>query len=65
MRVYIHRGAGFYIGSTVVVLAETKREARALIKEELKLMGLGEELDIQESYPVTASMVVLADNGDY
>jgi hypothetical protein len=66
-KIYIHVGKGFYIGSTVIVMAASLEEAQTLISQELKNMGLaGEALDIKElKIPKSGPFTVYVENGDY
>jgi hypothetical protein len=64
MKVYKHEGKGFYIGSCVIVIADTIEMARVLIENELFRMGLSDE----KAAPVevdTTDNIIYSYNGDY
>ena len=64
MKVYKHEGKGFYIGSCVIVIADTIEMARVLIENELFRMGLSDE----KAEPVeidTTDNIIYSYNGDY
>jgi hypothetical protein len=64
MKVYKHEGKGFYIGSCVIVIADTIDMARILIENELFRMGLSDE----KPEPVevdTRDNIIYSYNGDY
>lgn len=64
MKIYKHQGAGFYIGSLIIVIAEDMEMAEWLIKTELISIGLNdEELNITEAE--IKQGVVHSENGDY
>ncbi len=64
MNLYKHEGKGFYIGSCVIVMAESIEMATVLIDNELNSMGLSDEtiniveLDVRDG-------IVYSHNGDY
>jgi hypothetical protein len=64
MKLYKHEGKGFYIGSCVIVMAESIEMATILIDNELHSMGLSDEtiniveLDVRDG-------IVYSHNGDY
>jgi hypothetical protein len=64
MKIYKHEGKGFYIGSCVIVVADTIEMAKILIENELFRMGLSDEkaepieIDIRDN-------IVYSYNGDY
>jgi hypothetical protein len=64
MKIYKHEGKGFWIGSCVIVIADTIEMARILIENELYRMGLSDEkaepieIDIRDN-------IVYSYNGDY
>lgn len=65
MRIYKHEGQGHYIGSCIVVVADSMRQARKMIKEKLDEMGLTKEgLEIK-SIGIKAGTIVVAQSGDY
>lgn len=63
-KLYIHEGAGHYIGSTVIVCAENFEEAEKLIQQTLFDYGLNEELNVN-SIQIKKNTVVYVHNGDY
>lgn len=64
-KLYIHEGAGHYIGSTVIVCAENFEEAKKLIKQELIDWGLpNEELNVEE-IQIKKNTTIYVCNGDY
>lgn len=67
MNIYIHNGAGHYIGPVVIVLAPSLAIAEAMIRQELDLVGLKEEeLDVcQMGIGVSSTRLVYSYNGDY
>lgn len=64
MKIYVHRGPGHYIGSTIVVVAGTIKEARKMIREELDECGLKNEPFGIDNFKITPG-VILSNNGDY
>ena len=63
--IWIHTGAGHWVGSAVIVCADNKATAAAMIREELDKRGLGKEpLDIKK-YPTAKNAVIHCDSGDY
>jgi hypothetical protein len=68
MRVYVHEGHGHWIGSCVVVIAESPLQAVEMIRKELDDGGLpNEAVTIQRlrEYTPDRPKVVHFDNGDY
>lgn len=64
MKVYKHEGKGFYIGSCIIVIADSIEIATILIENELFRMGLSNE----KAVPVevdTRDGIVHSYNGDY
>lgn len=64
MKIYKHEGKGFYIGSCVIVIADTIEMARVLIENELFRMGLSDE----KAEPIevdTRDKIIYSHNGDY
>ena len=62
---WIHRGAGHYIGSLVIVCAENKTDAETIIRDQLDKIGLKEEpLEVTEVVFSKNSVIVCKD-GDY
>lgn len=67
MKIYIHKGPGMYIGSVIIVTAKSRRKARALIRKQLKALGLNLEaadISIVEVLELKEG-VVFAFDGDY
>lgn len=65
MRVYIHEGAGHYIGSAAICFAESLEQAQALIRQRLDEAGLRDEpLNIRD-YRADVPGVIFFDSGDY
>lgn len=65
MKIYIHEGKGFYIGSLVVVVTDSLQKAEILIRKRLDNMGLSSEaLSITEK-DIINDVVVYEQNGDY
>jgi len=65
MSLFIHEGPGFYIGSTVIVSADSRMSAESLIRKELDATGLtNEKLNVRllDDEPNT---VLFSRNGDY
>jgi hypothetical protein len=64
MKIYKHEGKGFWIGSCIIVIADTIEMAKILIENELFRMGLSDEkaepieIDIRDN-------IVYSYNGDY
>jgi hypothetical protein len=64
MKIYKHEGKGFYVGSCIIVIADTIEMARILIENELYRMGLSDEkaepieIDIRDN-------IIYSYNGDY
>ena len=64
MKVYTHIGAGHYIGSAIIVIAEHESDAIETIRNELNKNGLQREnlkITEQEIKPC----VLYVNNGDY
>lgn len=64
MKVYKHEGKGFYIGSCVIVIADTIEMARVLIENELFRMGLSDEKAVPVEVDTTDN-IIYSYNGDY
>ena len=65
MNLYKHEGSGHYIGSYMIVWADTLIEAKTLIRIELDEAGLQKErVDVVE-VPMVRNSFVLSVNGDY
>lgn len=64
MKIYKHEGKGFWIGSCIIVIADTIEMAKILIENELFRMGLSDEkaepieIDIRDN-------IIYSYNGDY
>lgn len=67
MKVFIHTGKGHYIGSTVIVLAKSKKTAEKLIREALNDIGLSnEQLNVRIGCLSTDKpQVIYSYDGDY
>lgn len=66
MRIYIHHGAGHYIGSKVIVLATNHQQAIDMIRKQLGESGLkNEEIKHLVVVEIDKPCIVLSDNGDY
>ena len=62
---WIHHGAGHYIGSLVIVCAENKGDAEAIIREQLDKCGLKDEpLEVTEAV-FSKNSVIVCNDGDY
>lgn len=62
---WIHRGEGHYIGSLVIVCAENKADAEAIIREQLDKCGLKDEpLEVTEA-AFSKNSVIVCNDGDY
>lgn len=64
MKIYKHEGKGFYIGSCVIVIAETIDTARVLIENELFRIGLPNEKAEPIEVDIT-DKIIYTHNGDY
>jgi RAB protein geranylgeranyltransferase component A len=67
IRLFIHRGKGHYIGSTIIVKAKDSSDAEILIRSQLDAVGLiGEEIQIEEIIiSKDSNQVIYVNNGDY
>jgi len=65
LSIWIHEGPGHYIGSTIVVIAESEMSARLLIRQELILNGLEDEDIKLHRKDIDKEYVILSQNGDY
>ena len=66
MKLYKHQGAGHFIGSVVLVVANSTSEAVDMIRKELDEYGLSKEtVDIVEEINILPDTVVHVDDGDY
>jgi hypothetical protein len=68
VRVYVHEGSGHWIGSCIVVLAESPLQAVEMIRKELDDGGLpNEPVTIQglREYTLNQPKLIHVDNGDY
>lgn len=65
MKLFKHTGNGHYIGSQMVVFADSMPEAETLIRIELDTSGLQRErLNVVE-VPMALNTFVVSDDGDY
>lgn len=64
MKLYKHEGKGFYIGSCIIVIADSVESATILIENELFRMGLSDE-KVEVFEIDTKDGIVYANNGDY
>ncbi len=64
MRIYIHEGKGYFIGSTIIVQAASKKVASGIIRKELDRCGLKDEELKVRLHPKTEK-IIYVDNGDY
>jgi len=65
MKIYVHEGAGVYVGSVVVVCAKSRKTADKLIRKELDLFGLkDEQISIENINDLKTSSVIYSFNGD-
>ena len=65
MRIFIHKGNGHYIGSVVVVSAETITDAVEIIEKYLIDNGLSNEALNIEEIEINDASIIYAQNGDY
>ena len=65
MKIFKHEGKGHYIGSCVIVVANTIDEAKTLIRDELDAGGLPEEKLKIEEIKFKNLSVIHSINGDY
>lgn len=66
LKIFIHKGNGHYIGSSVTVLATDMEEAAIMIRKELDENGLKDEaISITRVVPLDKAKVVDVINGDY
>ena len=65
MKIYIHEGKGYYIGSCVIVVSDNLENAKSLIRQSLDEMGLSdEELSITEK-EISNGIIVWKESGNY
>lgn len=65
MKIYKHEGSGHYIGSVVIVPAESMTDAEEVIEKYLIDNGLpNEELNVVE-IEIDNCQIIYAQNGDY
>lgn len=64
MKIYTHTGAGHYIGSTIIVIAEHESDAIEVIRNELNKSGLLHE-NLQITEQEIKPCVLYVDDGDY
>lgn len=64
MKIYKHEGKGFYIGSCIIVIADSIEHATILVENELFRMGLPNEKP--NIFEVDArDGLIYSHNGDY
>lgn len=65
LKLWIHRGEGVYVGSLVIVCAESKDEAEGIIRSQLDCSGItNEPLNVKEA-DFTRGAVIAFDDGQY
>lgn len=65
MKIYIHEGPGYYVGSVVIVIANNYNDARDIISRRLDDMGLEKEnLSIIE-LEIEDGKIIFCKSGDY
>jgi len=65
MKIYKHIGAGHYIGSCVIVVAEDEETAKTTIRKILDDEGLEDEPLNVAQMPTKPNTIVYKHNGDY
>lgn len=65
MKLYKHEGGGHYIGSCIVVVAETLKDAERWIRIELDKQGLSNEILSITECPIEEGSIIVNKNGDY
>jgi hypothetical protein len=65
MKIYIHQGPGHYVGSVVVVVAESNELAERLVRVSLDTMGLLNEEILLTEYEIKSNKIIYAESGDY
>ena len=64
LKIFVHMGAGHYVGSAVIVVAGTRPKAEELIRKELDDHGLEKE-DFEITEKEIETGVVYVRDGDY
>jgi predicted secreted hydrolase len=64
-KLWIHRGQGHYIGSLVVVNAESKEAAEKITRRQLDEAGLKSEPVEIQPLEIKENSVLIFHNGDY
>lgn len=64
MKIYKHEGKGFYIGSCIIVIADSTEMATILIENELFRIGLSNEKVVPIEVD-TRDGIIYSYNGDY
>jgi len=62
---WIHKGAGHYIGSLIIVSADSKETAEIIMREKLDSAGLKSEPLEVKPLEVKENFTLIFDNGDY
>jgi len=65
MKIYKHTGNGHYIGSCILITANSRSEARRIIRGILDKNGLKKEQLSLDEYPIDTLGVIHVANGDY
>jgi hypothetical protein len=65
MKIYIHQGPGHYIGSAVVVVAESNEMAERLVRISLDTMGLLNEEILLTEFEIKPNTIIYTQSGDY
>lgn len=64
MNIYKHTGAGHWIGSVVIVIADCQEHAEIMIRSELDYIGLSDE-GLNVELVSTDNGIIHSENGDY
>ena len=65
MKIYIHQGPGHYVGSVVVVVAESNELAERLVRVSLDTMGLSNEEILLTEFENKPNTIIYTQRGDY
>lgn len=69
MPIYKHLGTGHYIGSCIVIVANSKKDAENIIRKELDESGLKTEMLDITTYPIPKyrkrPLIIHSDSGNY
>jgi hypothetical protein len=65
MNVYSHQGCGHYIGSYIVVVSPSGKEAARTIRQILNVNGLEDEALNITKFTTYQEQVIVEINGDY